>query len=152
MNDNDIIKLYFDRSEKAISETSEKYGRYLMCIAENILFSYEDSEECVNSTYLKAWNSIPPKIPQSLRAYLGRITRNSAINLWKTHSAEKRGGTTVDIFFSELEACIPSELTVEENIDGKFLASLLDEFLGTQKEANRKIFVCRYWYCESVRR
>lgn len=150
MDDIDIIKLYLKRSEKAISKTSEKYGRYLMRIAENILSSYQDNEECVNDTYLKAWNSIPPKTPHNLRAYLGRITRNSAINLCKVHSAEKRGGSVADRIFSELEACIPSEFTVEKNIDEKFLVSLLEEFLKAQKETNRNIFVRRYWYCESV--
>ncbi|MBR5825503.1 MAG: sigma-70 family RNA polymerase sigma factor [Clostridia bacterium] len=150
MDDKDIIKLYFDRSEKAISKTSEKYGRYLMRIAKNILISHQDSEECVNDTYLKAWNSIPPKTPQSLRAYLGRITRNSAINLCKKRTAEKRGTSVADIIFSELEACIPSELTVEKDIDEKFLISLLEDFLRDQKEKNRNIFVRRYWYCESL--
>ena len=73
MKDIDIIKLYFERSEKAISETAEKYGRYLMSIAENILFNHQDSEECVSDTYLKAWKSIPPEIPQNFRIYLGKI-------------------------------------------------------------------------------
>lgn len=150
MKDIDIVRLYFERSEKAISETAEKYDSYLMRIAQNILFSNQDSEECVNDTYFKAWNSIPPQSPQNLRTYLGRITRNSAINRYKRYSAEKRGGSSVDIIFSELEGCIPSEMTVEKNVDEQFLISLLEEFLKAQKEMNRNVFLSRYWFCESV--
>lgn len=150
MKDIDIIKLYFERSEKAISETAEKYGKYLMCIAENILFSNQDSEECINDTYLKAWNSIPPKTPQNFRTYLGKITRNLAINRYNMYSAQKRGGSAVDVIFSELESCIPSEFSVDLVMDERLLISLIEDFLKSQSNMKRNIFLRRYWYCEPI--
>lgn len=150
MKDIDIIKLYFLRSEKAIEETDSKYGNYCTVIAENILHSKQDSEECVNDTYLKTWESIPPAKPQNLRTYLGRITRNLAINRYRKYTAEKRGGCGVDIIFSELERCIPSGLTVEGQTDEKLIIRLLEEFLKQQSAIKRNVFLRRYWYCESV--
>lgn len=150
MKDIDIIKLYFERSEKAIEETDNKYGAYCNVIAENILFNKQDSEECVNDTYLKVWNSIPPNRPQNLRTYIGKITRNLAINRYNRYSAQKRGGSNVDIVFSELEGCIPSMLTVEENMDEKILIKLLETFLKKQSDTKRNIFLRRYWYCEPI--
>ena len=150
MKDIDIIKLYVERSEKAISETDIKYGNYCKSIADNILFNHSDSEECVNDTYLKTWNSIPPHNPQNLRTYLGKITRNLAINRYNIYSAEKRGGSSTDIIFSELEECIPSSFTVEEITDEKLLIRILEEFLRKQSESKRRIFLRRYWYCESI--
>lgn len=101
MTDYDIVKLYFARSEKAISETEKKYGRYCLTVAENILRNEADSEECVNDTYLRAWNSIPPQKPQRLSTYLGKITRNLAINRYNHYSAEKRGGNETELILSE---------------------------------------------------
>ena len=150
MKDIDIIKLYFERSEKAISETAEKYGRYLMYIAKNILSSHQDSEECVSETYLKAWNTIPPEVPQKLRTYLGRITRNNAINQYNRNSAKKRGEGTVNVIFSELENCIPSKFSVDCAMDDKLLVELIENFLYSQSSMKRNIFIRRYWYCESV--
>lgn len=150
MKDIDIIKLYFERSEKSISETAEKYGNYLMYIAKNILSNNQDSEECVSDTYLKAWKSIPPKAPNNLRTYLGRITRNNAINRYNTYIAQKRGGCGVDIILSELEGCIPSEFLVDCVIDEKFLVELIEDFLNSESGIKRSIFIRRYWYCESI--
>lgn len=152
MNDIDIIELYFARSEKAISETDKKYGAYCNTIAENILFNKQDSEECVSDTYLKAWNSIPPNKPQKLRTYLGRITRNLAINRYKLYSAEKRGGGATDIILSELEGCIPSSLSVEDSLDEKLLVKALENFLKHQNDTKRNVFLRRYWYCEPISR
>ena len=150
MKDIDIIKLYFERSEKAISETAEKYGRYLMSIAENILFNHQDSEECVSDTYLKAWKSIPPEIPQNFRIYLGKITRNSAINRYNRNLVQKRGGNTVDVILSELESCIPSRFSVDCVLDEKLLVELIESFLYSQSSMKRSVFIRRYWYCESI--
>lgn len=150
MKDIDIIKLYFERSEKAISETDSKYGAYCSCIAENILNNRQDSEECVSDTYLKTWNSIPPNKPSNLRTYLGRITRNLAINRYKMYSAEKRGGTAMAVVLSELEGCIPSALTVEDVLDEKLLIRALEDFLKHQSDMKRNIFLRRYWYCQSI--
>ena len=150
MKDIDIIKLYFARSEKAISETAEKYGRYLTQIAKNILFSNQDSEECVNDTYLKAWNSIPPATPENLSTYLGKITRNNAINRYNMNTAQKRGNGNVDVILSELELCIPSEFSVDYVIDEKHLIYLIEDFLKSQNTMKKNIFIRRYWYCESI--
>lgn len=150
MKDIDIIKLYFARSEKAIDETNVKYGAYCKCIAYNILCNQQDSEECVNDTYLRAWNSIPPKEPSNLRTYLGRITRGLAINRYKLYSAEKRGGSTADIVFSELEGCIPSQMRVEDSLDEKLLLKSIEDFLRRQSTEKRNIFLRRYWYCSSI--
>ena len=150
MKDIDIIKLYFERSEKAISETADKYGKYLFTIAKNILSSNQDSEECISDTYMKAWNSIPPQIPQNLRTYLGRITRNNAINRYKLYSAQKRGGCGFEAVFSELEFCIPSEFSVDYVMDEKLLVSLIEDFLNSSSDVMKNIFVRRYWYCESI--
>ncbi|MBQ7295250.1 MAG: sigma-70 family RNA polymerase sigma factor [Clostridia bacterium] len=150
MKDIDIIKLYFARSEKAIDETDKKYGAYCICIAKNILFNNQDSEECVNDTYLRAWNSIPPKEPHNLRTYLGKITRGLAINRYKLYSAEKRGGSSAELVLSELEGCIPSGMSVEDTLDEKLLIKAVEDFLRRQSTEKRNIFLRRYWYCSSV--
>lgn len=152
MKDIDIINLYFARSEKAIKETDIKYGAYCNSIAENILHSRNDSEECVNDTYLRVWNSVPPERPQNFRTYIGKITRNLAINRYRSFTAGKRGGSNVDVIFSELEGCIPSALTVEDALEEKILIKLLDEFLKKQSDTKKNIFLRRYWYCESISR
>ena len=150
MKDIDIIKLYFERSEKAVSETDNKYGAYCLRIAENILGNKQDSEECLSDTYLKVWNSIPPNKPSNLRTYLGKITRNSAINRYRMYSAEKRGGKNADVVLSELEGCIPSALTVDDALDEKLLVRALENFLKNQSDTKRIIFLRRYWYCQSI--
>lgn len=150
MKDIDIIKLYFTRSEKAITETHKKYGAYCSYIAENILSDRQDSEECVNDTYLRAWNSIPPKNPQNLRTYLGKITRGLAINRHKKYSAEKRGASVIDGVFSELENCIPSKTSVEDSLNEALLVKSIEDFLSGQSSQNRNIFLRRYWYAASI--
>ncbi len=150
MKDADIIKLYFLRSENAIRETEKKYGGYCLAIADNILSSRQDTEECVSDTYLRAWNSIPPKSPDNLRTYLGKITRGLAINRYKMQSAEKRGGSSADVIFSELQGCIPSNITVEDTLDEKLLIKAIEDFLRRQSAEKRIIFLRRYWYAESI--
>lgn len=109
MDDSKIIELYMERSEQAISETSKKHGRYCHYIAYSILHNDEDSEECVNDTYLRAWNSIPPKRPSKLQTFLGKITRNLSLNKWEKLSAEKRGAGQTSLILDELSECIPAE-------------------------------------------
>ena len=150
MKDIDIIKLYFARSESAISETDKKYGAYCNVIARNILYNELDSEECVNDTYLRVWNSIPPKEPSNLRTYLGKITRGLAINRYKMYSAEKRGGSVTEIVISELEGCIPSAMRTEAVLDEKLLIKSIEVFLKRQSAEKRNIFIRRYWYCSSI--
>ena len=111
MEDSSIISLYLARSEQAIQETDNKYGRYCFQIAWNILDNRQDGEECVSDTYLTAWKSIPPTRPNSLSAFLGKITRHIALDRWRRRSAEKRGGGEVQLALEELEDCIPGKDT-----------------------------------------
>lgn len=150
MEDKQIIALYWDRSENAISETDEKYGRYCHYIAQNILQNEEDAAECVNDTYLRAWNAIPPKRPNNLRTFLGKITRNLALNRWEQRNAEKRGAGVLSQVLDELYECVPASDSTEQIIEKILLKDLLDGFLTTLKPDAREIFVRRYWYFSSV--
>ena len=110
MDDNTIIQHYWDRDERALTETAEKYGTYCCSIAENILSDREDAKECVNDTYLRAWNTIPPQRPKVLPAFIGRIVRNIAFDLYRKMNASKRGGGQVPLVLDELEECIPDRM------------------------------------------
>lgn len=151
MEDSKIIALYWDRSENAISETANKYGRYCHYIAHAILQNEEDAAECVNDAYLRAWNAIPPRSPNDLRTFLGKITRNLALNRWECRTAEKRGAGQLPQALEELHECIPSNDSAEQIIDKIVLQDLLNRFLGSLKPDTRKIFVRRYWYFSSVK-
>ena len=151
MNDHEIIALFFARQEKAISATADKYGNYCHAIAYNILFNRSDAEECVNDTYLGAWNSIPPQRPNNLAAYLGKITRNLALNRYKRNHAAKRGGEQVEIALSELENCIPDVKGVEQVAEEALLVSVINRFLVAQAKTKRNIFILRYWFLYSIR-
>lgn len=145
MKDSEIIALFFAREETAIDETSLKYGRLLQSIAYNILADFQDSEECVSDTYLQAWNSIPPQKPESLSAYLGRIVRNLAINVWHKNRAQKRYNPA-DVMLDELGDIIPAAATVEEEIDAYELARHISSWLRDLAAEDRIVFVQRYWY------
>ncbi len=146
MEDCLIVELFWRRSESALSEAAEKYGAYCSSIARNILHSREDSEECVNDTYIKAWNSIPPQRPRHLGAYLGAITRNLALNRRRLNSAAKRGGGSVDAALDELSECVPSGQTTEKATDDAELGRLINKFVSEMKKEARIIFLKRYWY------
>ncbi len=150
MDDEKILDLYWSRSESAIHETNVKYGPYCRTISMNILNSPQDAEECVNDTWLSAWNAIPPKRPGKLAAFLGKITRNLSINRFQRNYAEKRGMGQTPLVLAELEGCIPSVQTVEQAIDEKELAESIDRFLESLPPVKRKIFVRRYWYLSPV--
>lgn len=151
MNDQEIIALFWARQESAISATADKYGRYCHSIAYNILYNHFDTEECVNDTYLGAWNSIPPQKPNNLSAYLGRITRNFALNRYKRNTVAKRGSGEVEVALSELENCIPDDTGIEQITEDALLVSVIDRFLYAQSRTNRNIFIRRYWYLCSIR-
>ncbi len=150
MEDEKIVQLYFDRNEQAISETDNKYGNYCNSIARNILGNREDAEECVNHTYLNTWNSIPPHRPKMLSTFLGKIVRNLAFNRYKHNTAEKRGGSEVALVLDELAELISSADDVEKAVEQKELTVLINDFLGGLSSEKRNIFVCRYWYADSV--
>ena len=148
MTDEQIIHLYFDRYQSAITETDRKYGTYCYSIASNLL-GREDSEECVNDTYHTAWTRIPPEIPQSLKAYLGRIVRNISISRFRRSHAQKRN-SGVNILLSELEDCLPSAVTVESEVDSRELSRLISSWLATLSDDDRALFVLRYWHGTAV--
>jgi len=150
MDDNKIIDLYWARSEDAIYETASKYGRYCFNIAYNILFNKEDSEESVNDAYLAAWNTMPPKRPKILAAFLGKMTRYISLDRWKNRTAAKRGGGEVPLVLDELEECISGEESTENIYLQKEFARDINYFLEGLPEVERKVFLCRYWYLDSI--
>ena len=145
-----ILELFWNRSENAVKETAVKYGKYCTGISMQILHSESDAEECVNDTWLHAWNSIPPSRPSILKAYLGKITRNLSLDRWKHNTAQKRGGSQVDLMLEELGDCIPSADSVQMEVETKVIAELINRFLKEQSTMNRWLFVRRYWYLDSI--
>lgn len=150
MKDSEIIQLYIGRSEKAIEQTSIKYEKYCYKIAYNILYNNEDSQECVNDTYLRAWNAIPPEVPVKLSVYLGKITRNLALNLYEKLHRQKRGGTQMNLVYEELEEIISDKNNPEDAIELQLLTSCINSYLKDLPKLNRLIFIGRYWYMDSV--
>lgn len=150
MEDNEIVELYWARSEAAIRETDRKYRRYCAAIALNILCKTEDAEEICNDTWLAAWNSIPPNRPEVLRSYLGKITRRLSLKRWRDMSREKRGGGTAALALEELGECVPSGCGAEDSFNRDMLISALNAFLASLRENERRVFVCRYWYMDPI--
>ena len=151
MDDNTIVQMYWDRDENAISVTSEKYGAYCLSIAKNILDNHEDAEECVNDTYLSTWNTIPTNRPSVLSTYLGKIVRNLSFNLYKKNKAEKRGSGHFALVLDELSELIAEPSKPEDELDCKLLSDVINSFLADLPTEKRKLFVCRYWYADSVK-
>ena len=151
MDDSRIIELYWERSENAINETAKKYSKYCRYISYNILHNNEDVEECVNDTYLRTWNAIPPKNPNCLATFLGKITRNLSLDKYKQYTAEKRGSGQTELALSELEDCIPARSDVEQVIDEQILVKAINGFLEALPKIKRIIFVRRYWYLSSIK-
>ena len=150
MEDKQIVDLYWQRSDLAISETNQKYGRYCHTIAYNICGVDEDAEECVNDTWFRAWNLMPDQRPAVLSAFLGRITRNFAINLIKAKNRIKRGGGEAVLALDELEECVPGGKTPEKALEEKELERAIGAFVSFLPAVEKEIFVLRYWYLASV--
>lgn len=151
MQDEMIVALYWQRDEKAISETERKYGHYLTKIAHNILSDLEDSRETVNDTYLKAWNSMPTHRPRVLSTYLGKITRQLSIDVFRTRNREKRKPSEYAISLSELEDCVSGSETPEGSVELKILAEAINAYLRTLPAEARNTFVGRYYFADSIR-
>ncbi len=149
MEDEKIIDLYWDRDQSAIVKTEEKYGSYCHRIAWNILYNKEDSEECVNDTWMRAWNSMPTERPNILSAFLGAITRNLSLDRYRRQHAKKRGEGEVAFVFDELQDCLTID-GPEQQIDANLLVDALNHFLEKMEKENRIIFVRRYWYMDSI--
>lgn len=149
MDDDIIIGLFFERSEKALTEVATKYGRLCLSIANGILKSSHDAEECVNESYFKAWNAIPPQKPANLAAFLGKIVRNSALDRYAYSKSAKRC-TETDALFSELDECIPDKASVTDELSARELTELLNKFLASLPKEKRVVFMRRYWFGDSI--
>ena len=150
MDDAKIVQLYWDRNEQAILATADKYGNYCASIAKNILGNHENAEECVNDTYLNAWNSMPPHRPSILSTFLGKIVRNLSIKRYKHNTADKRGGGQATVVLDEIAEFVSDADSVEQEIDRKELVTAIDSFLDRLPADKRNIFICRYWYFDSI--
>ena len=148
MEDSKILELLFARNEDGIRHMDERYGRRLFVLADNILRNDQDAEESVSDTYMRAWNTIPPRKPMHLFAYLARICRNLSLNKLEWKAAAKRRGEVVSIT-QEMEACIPDQRRDRET-EARELGKLLDAFLRTLSEENQLVFLRRYWYADSI--
>lgn len=150
MDDKGIIELYWQRNERAISETKVLYGNYCYSIAYGILKNNEDTLECENDTYLEAWNNIPPERPIYLSAFLGKIIRQKAIDKWRRNNAKKRGGGEVQLSFDELEDCISHSSSIDDQLVAEETAKRISDFLRMLPQNERIVFVRRYWYFDSI--
>lgn len=150
MEDSQIVDLYWERNEQAIRAAASKYGDYCYSIAYNILRSREDADESVNDTYLGAWNAMPPHRPNCLRTFLGKITRRVSLKKWRDEHRDKRGGDEVSLALEELSECIPSNASVEESVIAGELSARINRFVGTLAPTERQVFLCRYWYLDSI--
>ena len=151
MEDGRIIDLYWARREEAITETDRKYGSYCRSISFRILNDKEDSEECVNDTWMRAWDTMPPKRPEYLSAFLAKIARNLSISKYRMNHAQKRGSGETELLLLELEECLPSGKSVEEEIEGRETAAAINRFLAELDAESRRIFVRRYFYADAVK-
>ena len=150
MEDSRIVEMYWQRDESAISETQQKYGKYLTKIANNILADVEDSRESVNDTYLKAWYSMPPQKPCVLSTFLGRITRQISIDIYRKRNAKKRQGSEYTLALDELFDCASPD-SPEKEIEAQLLARCIGDYLMTLSDEARNIFMCRYYFFDSMR-
>lgn len=151
MDDIMIVELYTKRDESAISETQKKYGAFLHRIAYSILSDNEDSDECVNDTYLKTWESIPPNRPNAFSAYIARITRNLSINLFRSRQADKRAGSQYKLSLDELGECADKGETPEGSAELGAVTKCINDYLETVSPEFRQMFVCRYFFMDSIK-
>ena len=150
MEDSKIIALYFERDERAISETDRKYGALCHTIALHILADEQDAQECVNDTWHRAWRSIPPQKPENLKCWLGRIVRNIALDLWRRNHRQKRYGG-MELILEEMEECIPAGSGVEDRMEELELGRIISDWLRTLPPGDRALFIRRYWNGEAVK-
>ena len=146
MEDSAILRLYWQRDEQAIRETEAKYGAYCRSIARGILSDPEDAEESVSDAWLRAWESIPPRRPEKLSAYLGKLTRNLCLSRLRERSARKRGGGELPLALEELAECVPAPGDAEQALEARELGRALNRFVSGLEKRERDVFVCRYYY------
>lgn len=151
MKDAEIVALYWDRNEDAIQQTQQKYGAYLSKIAYNILSDLEDSKECVNDTYLKAWNSMPTHRPSVLSTYLGKITRQLSIDVFRKKNSAKRHASEYALSLEELGDSFSDGTTPEQALDAKLLDEAINSFLRALPDDERSTFIGRYYFFDSLK-
>lgn len=150
LSDDDIVELYWSRDERAIDETDKKYGKYLYTIAYNILYDGSDCEECLNDTYLGTWNRIPPTRPKAFQAFLSKIMRNIAVDRFRHKNASKRIPSEMTVSLSELDECISCNSDISEEFIISETVKVLNDYLHTLSVRQEFIFVCRYYYSDSI--
>ncbi len=150
MNDPDVIKLFFERSEEAIAAVRARFGAYLFTVARRVLPDRRDAEEAVSDACLAAWDSIPPERPKDLKAYMGRLCRNAAIDTARRNSRQKRGGGQIELVLDELSS-LASPDSPESEAESREFTAALDRFLGGLPQRNRRVFVQRYWHLLAVK-
>lgn len=150
MTDTQIVEMYWDRNEQAVTATSEKYGTYCYTVAYGILHNEEDSKESVNDTYMSAWNSMPPHKPSILKTFLGKITRRLSIDRWRRKNAEKRGGEIAEVL-DELSECVAPNGDPIAETEKAMLDKTINTFVRKLKDTEQGVFLCRYWYAKSVK-
>lgn len=150
LSDNDIISMFCERNETALSAVSLKYGSYCGTVVRNILKDPQDAEECLNDTWLKAWESIPPENPRNLGGFLVKIAKNISLNRYAKSHTQRRGGGELPLVLDELSECVADKNNVEKVYEQKLLTDAVNEFLRTLSPEKRDIFVLRYWYCLPV--
>ena len=149
MEDKAIIQLYWERNENAIAATDRTYGKLCRGLSYNIVNNWEDAEECTNDTFQRAWDTMPPQRPKSLRAYLCRIVRNLSIDRWRRKTSQKRG-EGLELLLEELESCLPAAPSAEQEVEALLLKEVLENWLDSLPKADRVLFLRRYWYGERV--
>lgn len=150
MTDLQIVDLYWKRNTDAISYSSQKYGSYCHSVARNILTSFQDAEECVNDTWIGAWNAMPDQRPHNLRVFLGTITRRIACSRLRMDYAQKRGSRQLPLILEELDTCLPTSPSAAQVFEAKELEQAINAFLHTLPPQDCNIFLRRYWYAESI--
>lgn len=150
MEDKRIVALYRERNTDAVKESSQKYGGYCFAIANRILHCREDAEECLNDTWLHAWNAIPPARPDNLQLFLAKIVRNLSFDRYSARTAEKRGGGEADLVLDELAECIAAESDVAKEYENRQLGIAIRRFVGSLPERECNLFLRRYFYTEAV--
>ena len=150
MDDRQIIELYFERNERAVEETQNKYGRYCFFVANNILSNEQDSEECINDTWNRTWNAIPPQKPDSLKLFLARITRNLAFDKIKSENRVKRGSGELILALDEIGEIVSDNTDIGAELESKEFMQTVNAFLHTVTERECNIFISRYFYIESI--
>lgn len=151
MEDDRIVELFFLRDDNAIRQVQGKYSAYLNKIAMNILNNPEDSLECVNDTYFKAWQTIPPNRPKRLSYYLGKIVRELSIDRWRRNTSKKHGGSQLDVSLDELADCLPDRMSPEDETEAKRLSAVISDYLRLCGERQSDVFIMRYYFCDSIR-